>query len=403
MTNGSCIAMLLAGGEGRRLAPLTHKLAKPAVPFGGRYRIIDFPLSNCVNSGISTIGVLTQYRAESLHSHIEDGRHWPAQDDSSSEIFLLPGGMAQGTGYAGTADAIYKNIAEVDARSPEHVLILSGDHIYQMDYGKMLETHRESGADATIAVKRVPWREASRFGILNANEEMRILSFTEKPANPDSNLASMGIYLFRWSYLRELLLLDALDASSSHDFGKDLIPEMIRTEASVCAYPFDGYWRDVGTVESLWEAHMDVLAGELTLDSEAWPMYSNEQEPYIQAYTHPLAIVRDSIVHPFTVNEGEVDRSILFGGVHIGRGSSIQESIVMPNVKIGRNVKMFRAIIGEGTIIEDGAVIGREGGDVTALGADELVHSRSASSFMNRTNELLKGIVRTDKAAGESF
>jgi glucose-1-phosphate adenylyltransferase len=403
MTNRSCIAMLLAGGEGKRLAPLTQKLAKPAVPFGGRYRIIDFPLSNCVNSGISTIGVLTQYRAESLHSHIEDGRHWPVDEDSSSEIFVLPGGMAPGTGYAGTADAIYKNIAEVDARSPEHVLILSGDHIYQMDYRNMLETHVKSGADATIAVKRVPWREASRFGILNADASLRIQSFTEKPAKPDSNLASMGIYLFRWSYLRELLILDNMDASSSHDFGKDLIPEMIRTEASVFAFPFDGYWRDVGTVESLWEAHMDVLAGELTLDSEAWPMHSNEQVPYIQAYTHPLAIVRDSIVHPFTVNEGEVDRSILFGGVHIGRGSSIQESIIMPNVKIGRNVKMFRAIIGEGTIIEDGAVIGREGGDVTALGADELVHSRSASSFMNRTNELLKGIVRTDKAAGEGF
>jgi len=410
MTNRSCIAMLLAGGEGKRLAPLTHKLAKPAVPFGGRYRIIDFPLSNCVNSGITTIGVLTQYRAESLHSHIEDGRHWPAAEGCSSEIFLLPGGMAPGTGYTGTADAICKNIAEVDSRSPEHVLILSGDHIYHMDYRPMLDAHIQSGADATIAVKRVPWREASRFGILSADADHRIRSFAEKPEKPESNLASMGIYLFRWSCLRELLLLDASNRTSTHDFGKDLIPHMIRTDSPVYAFPFDGYWRDVGTVESLWEAHMDALAGELTLHSDAWPMFTNDLEPLVQTYTHPMAVVRDSAIHPYTVVEGEVDRSVLFSGVHIGRGSDIRESIIMPGAKIGRNATIVRAIIGEGAIVEDGAVIGREGGDITALGADELVHARSAgasasatSSFMNRTNELLKGIVRPDKAAGEGF
>jgi len=404
MTNRSCIAMLLAGGEGKRLAPLTHKLAKPAVPFGGRYRIIDFPLSNCVNSGITTIGVLTQYRAESLHSHIEDGRHWPADEGcSSSEIFLLPGGMAPGTGYTGTADAIWKNIAEIDARSPEHVLILSGDHIYHMDYRHMLDAHVKSGADATIAVKRVPWREASRFGILSTDASLRIESFAEKPAKPESNLASMGIYLFRWSCLRELLVLDAANPDSSHDFGKDVIPQMIRTDGAVYAFPFEGYWRDVGTVESLWEAHMDALAGELTLHRDEWPMFTNDQEPLVQTYTHPLAVVRDSAIHPYTVVEGEVDRSVLFSGVHIGRGSEVRESIIMPNAKIGRNVTICRAIIGEGAIVEDGAVIGREGADITALGSDELVHARSASSFMNRTNELLKGIVRPDKAAGEGF
>ncbi|EXX86032.1 glucose-1-phosphate adenylyltransferase [Paenibacillus darwinianus] len=397
MTRNSCMAMLLAGGEGKRLAPLTEKLAKPAVPFGGHYRIIDFPLSNCINSGISTIGVLTQYKAESLHGHVEDGRHWSG-GDPSADIFLLPGGMAPGSGYSGTADAIYKNIERIDEYAPEHVLILSGDHIYQMDYREMLDFHVRHGSDATIAVKSVPWKDAHRFGIMNADEEFKVISFTEKPSKPESNLASMGIYLFRWSFLKEKLMTDAQNETSNHDFGNDVIPELLHSGAAVFAYPFKGYWRDVGTVESLWEAHMDMLDGEMKFEGDNWPMYTNEVAPYITAYRHPLANISEAVIHPLTAVEGDVERSILFGGVRMGRGSKVKESIIMPNVKIGRDVQIFRTIIGEGCVIEDGAVIGRPDGEITVLGADELVFARN-SSLLSRTNELIKGMVRQDAAA----
>jgi glucose-1-phosphate adenylyltransferase len=385
MTQANCIAMLLAGGEGKRLAPLTHKLAKPAVPFGGHYRIIDFPLSNCVNSGIHNIGVLTQYKAESLHSHIGDGRHWTKEDTSGIE--LLPADLQPGGSYLGTADAIYKNIAYIEKHNPEHVLILSGDHIYQMDYEAMLKNHQESGAEATIAVKSVPWKDAHRFGILNTDSSLKVTDFIEKPAKPESNLASMGIYLFKWSFLKRYLIKDADNLVSNHDFGKDLIPQMLINKANVFAYAFEGYWRDVGTVESLWEAHMDVLDGEIGLDVAEWPMFTNERENRSTSFLHPLADIQQSLVNPHSAVEGDLERSVVFSGVHIGRGSEIKESILMPNVKIGQNVQIYKAILGEGTIVEDGAVIGHPDGEVTVIGADELVFARS--SYMAKTDQLL--------------
>lgn len=251
--------MLLAGGEGRRLAPLTSSMAKPAVPFGGQYRIIDFPLSNCVNSKIDTIGVLTQYEAESLHQHIGEGEPWGLHSRSDRGVRLLPSGIEGRESYTGTADAIYKNIEYIDSQNPEHVLILSGDHIYHMDYRKMLDYHIAKSAKATISVMEVPWDEASRFGVMNVDEDLKISEFAEKPKAPKSNLASMGIYLFEWSYLKAYLLRDAANAESGHDFGKDVIPAMLDASDELFAYRFEGYWRDVGTVGSLWEAHMDLL------------------------------------------------------------------------------------------------------------------------------------------------
>ncbi|PZD94980.1 glucose-1-phosphate adenylyltransferase [Paenibacillus sambharensis] len=401
MKRQKCIAMLLAGGEGKRLAPLTQKLAKPAVPFGGRYRIIDFPLSNCMNSGISTIGVLTQYKAESLHNHIADGGCWSCNDQPAN-IFLMQGSET-GVTFEGTADAIYKNTAQVDQYEPEHVLILSGDHIYQMDYNQMLESHIQSGADATIAVKQVPWKDAHRFGIMNTDDSLKVTSFVEKPEKPESNLASMGIYLFRWSFLKEQLQMDAANDASSHDFGKDVIPAILEQQANVYAYAFQGYWRDVGTVDSLWEAHMDILDGEISLEESKWPMQTNETTIRALSYLHPLADIRESVIHPHSAVEGDVERSFVFSGVQVGRGSEIKDSIIMPNVKIGRNVTIYRAIIGEGSVIEDGAIVGESNGDITVLGADELVYART-SAFMTENEELLKGLVRRDAAAtSESY
>jgi len=394
MTSKKCIAMLLAGGEGKRLAPLTQKLAKPAVPFGGNYRIIDFPLSNCVNSGIRTVGVLTQYKAESLHSHIGDGSHWTRTEDA--EVALLPADRKPGGLYLGTADAIYKNIDYIDRHEPEHVLILSGDHIYQMDYSAMLEYHERSGAKATIAVKRVPWKDAHRFGIMNADDSYKVTDFIEKPSKPESNLASMGIYMFEWAFLKAYLMADAANEASTHDFGKDLIPVMLGEKADMIAYPFEGYWRDVGTIESLWEAHMDVLDGEMPLEREEWPMFTNERLSRFTSYLYPLADIQQSLMHPKSAIEGDLERSVIFSGVHIGRGSEVRESIIMPNVKIGRNVQIYKAIIGEGTIIEDGAVIGSPDKEVTIVGADELVFARS--SFLAKTNQLLKDMYANDAA-----
>lgn len=374
MKSNACVAMILAGGEGKRLAPLTAKLAKPAVPFGGKYRMIDFPLSNCKNSGIDTIGVLTQYRAESLHDYLGEGDCW-LPEDATGSFRLLPPPAECKEGYTGTADAIAKNIAYLDEMNPEDVLILSGDHIYTMDYRQLLESHRASGAEATISVKEVPWAEAHRFGIMHTNSEQRIIGFEEKPAKPASNLASLGIYMFRWQTLRRYLIEDAADPKSSHDFGKDLIPKMLADQIALMACPFDGYWRDVGTVDSLWESHMDLLEQRLSLESEDWPLHTPAALETLSSYRHPLARIEQSIVHERCSVEGDLHHSVLFQGVQVGHGSELHDSIIMPNVKIGRGVKIMRAIIGEGSIIEDGAVIGQAEGDIAVIGCDELVFS----------------------------
>ncbi|MBB3110691.1 glucose-1-phosphate adenylyltransferase [Paenibacillus phyllosphaerae] len=376
MNTNECIAMLLAGGEGRRLAPLTTHLAKPAVPFGGRCRIIDYTLSNCINSGISTIGVLTQYKAESLHAHIGDGGVWrQACASKESEITLLPSQRLGSQGYIGTADAICQNIDFIDECSPEHVLVLSGDHIYQMDYSKLMDTHKASGASATIAVKRVPWKETSRFGIMNTDEAGRITSFVEKPAKAESNLASMGIYMFRWADLREALLADCEDPSSSHDFGKDIIPRMLRAGDNLTAHPFEGYWRDVGTVESLWEAHMDMLSGEMenTDSTGTWPLITKERKQSFRSYVSPRSDVLDSYIHEGSSIEGDIERSVIFGGVAVGRGTEIRESVIMPGARVGRQARLTRVIIGEGAVIEDGAVLGSTDGEIVVIGAGERV------------------------------
>lgn len=378
ITQKKCIAMILAGGEGKRLAPLTQKLAKPAVPFGGQYRIIDFPLSNCLNSGIDTIGVLTQYKAETLHKHIKDGGLW--LNDKETEITLLDASRHATNGlYTGTADAIYKNLEYIQRHNPEHVLLLSGDHIYKMDYNAMIQFHEESGAEATISVKQVPWKDAHQFGIMNVDDSYKVTNFLEKPSKPESNLASMGIYIFRWSFLKRYLLQDAENELSSHDFGKDLIPQMLAAGSNVYAYPFQGYWRDVGTVESLWEAHMEVLGGEIVLDDGQWPMYTNKRLQPSTMNLYPTAESHKSMIHPDSIIEGELVRSVVFNGVHIGPGCEIRESIIMPDVKIGSNVQIYKAIIGEGSVIEDGAVIGKPNGEITAIGKDEFISSDSSA------------------------
>ncbi|WNS45016.1 glucose-1-phosphate adenylyltransferase [Paenibacillus sp. MMS20-IR301] len=379
MSKKECIAMLLAGGEGRRLAPLTSSMAKPAVPFGGQYRIIDFPLSNCVNSRIDTVGVLTQYEANSLHQHIGEGEPWGLHSRSDQGVKLLPSGIEGRESYTGTADAIYKNIDFIDSQNPQHVLILSADHIYHMDYRKMLDYHILKAAKATISVMEVPWDEASRFGVMNVNEELQISEFAEKPKAPKSNLASMGIYLFEWAYLKEHLLRDATSADSGHDFGKDVIPAMLDAGDQLFAYRFAGYWRDVGTVDSLWEAHMDLLQEEdgFSLDNSRWPMYSRALRTKLAAYRpRAQAPSTDCLVHETCLLEGSLQRSVIFGGVEIGKQSKIKQSVVMPGVRIGRGVLIENAIIGEGAVIKDGAVIKGSADNIVVVGPHEIVAAK---------------------------
>jgi len=379
-----CIAMLLAGGEGRRLAPLTSQFAKPVIPFGDRFRMIDFPLQNCANSNIKTIGVLTQYCAESVHKYVSKFSSVEQADHANSGVSFLPSSRKCLEGYAGTADAIYQNIDYIDEQAPEHVLILSGDHIYEMDYKPMLEFHKNRGAAVTIAVKQVPWREASRFGILETDEQFRVNSFHEKPSEPRSNLASMGIYLFRWTDLKKTLIQDAASAESNHDFGKDIIPALLSTKTNMIAYPYNGYWRDVGTINSLWEANMDLLDGELKLGATKWPAQSEINLSSEKPYLSPEATITDSILHPACAVEAEVTRSIICSGVTIGCNSEIYESIIMPGARIGRNVTLHRAIIGEGAIIHDGAFVGRLDDEISVVGPGEAI--TAASPSMNDYN-----------------
>jgi glucose-1-phosphate adenylyltransferase len=372
-----CVAMLLAGGEGRRLGPLTRRLAKPAVPFGGKYRIIDFVLSNCANSGIDTVGVLTQYQPLILNSYIGIGSAWDL-DRRSGGVTVLPPFVSrrEGSWYKGTANAIYQNTHFIEGYNPKYVLVVSGDHIYKMNYTRLLQYHKEKKADATIAVIEVPWKEASRFGIMSTDAEKRITQFTEKPGHPDSNLASMGIYIFTWDVLKKYLELDEANPASSHDFGKDVIPAMLRAGCNMMAYPFSGYWKDVGTIESLWEAHMDLLSDTPALDMNdaSWRIYSvNPQQP--PQYIAAEAEINRSLINEGCAVWGKVERSVLFYGVKVGAGSIVRDSVIMPHAKIGRNVVIEKAIIGEGAVIEDGVRIGGKGEEISLVPEKTVVHS----------------------------
>lgn len=358
------LAMILAGGQGSRLGVFTKRIAKPAVSFGGKYRIIDFVLSNCSNSGIDTVGVLTQYRPLILNSHIGTGSHWDL-DRINGGVHILQPYMneKEGNWYRGTAHAIHQNMDFIDSYNPEYVLILSGDHIYKMDYSKMLDHHKKMGSKATIGVIEVPWNEASRFGIMNTNEDSSIYEFEEKPANPKSNLASMGVYIFDWKMLKGYFEEVDNNGANYDDFGKNLIPKMLEDQIPMFAYPFKGYWRDVGTIESLWEANMDIIKSndEIDLNSSKWKIYTNTMS------MPPQYIGKDSDIQKSLVADGckvlgKIENSVLSHGVSVGSDSIIKDSVIMPNVKIGKNVIIEKAMIGEGAIIEDNTIIKEQDG-----------------------------------------
>lgn len=358
------LAMILAGGQGSRLGVFTKRIAKPAVSFGGKYRIIDFVLSNCSNSGIDTVGVLTQYRPLILNSHIGTGSHWDL-DRINGGVHILQPYMneKEGNWYRGTAHAIHQNMDFIDSYNPEYVLILSGDHIYKMDYSKMLDHHKKMGSKATIGVIEVPWDEASRFGLMNTNEDSSIYEFEEKPANPKSNLASMGVYIFDWKMLKGYFEEVDNNGANYDDFGKNLIPKMLEDQIPMFAYPFKGYWRDVGTIESLWEANMDIIKSndEIDLNSSKWKIYTNTMS------MPPQYIGKDSDIQKSLVADGckvlgKIENSVLSHGVSVGSDSIIKDSVIMPNVKIGKNVIIEKAMIGEGAIIEDNTIIKEQDG-----------------------------------------
>ena len=355
-----CVAMLLAGGQGSRLYALTQYMAKPAVPYGGKYRIIDFPLSNCVNSGIDTVGVLTQYQPLVLNEYIGNGQPWGLDRAHGGVHVLPPYESAAGKAwYSGTANAIYQNIGFVDRYNPEYVVILSGDHIYKMDYAKMIDYHKEQNADATIAVLEVPWEEAPRFGIMSANPDGTIYEFAEKPAEPKSNLASMGICVFTWSKLRKHLIDNENDEGATQDFGKNIIPMMLANNEKMVAYHFDGYWKDVGTIDSLWEANMDVLDPNVPLDllDDSWKIYSRNpvMPPH---YTGENSKIENSMVAEGCEIYGTVDFSVLFAGVTIEEGAVVTDSIIMPGSVIKKGAVVEYAIVGENCVIGEGAHIG---------------------------------------------
>ena len=350
------VAMLLAGGQGSRLGVLTKKIAKPAVPFGGKYRIIDFPLSNCANSGIEAVGVLTQYQPLVLNEYIGNGQPWELDGMNSGVTCLSPYESKKGSEwYSGTANAIYQNISYIDRYNPEYVVVLSGDHIYKMDYADMIKFHKEHDAACTIAVIDVSLEEASRFGILNTNEDGSIYEFEEKPAHPKSTNASMGIYVFSWKKLRKYLIEDAENENSSNDFGKDVLPAMLNAGERMFAYPFEGYWKDVGIVESLWDANMDLLDPNLKLDLR--DIYS-KNPMFPPHYVSETATVKNSNISDGCIVEGEVENSILFPGVKIEKGAKVDYSIIMPNTVVKANADIKYSIVSENTVIGCNAVIG---------------------------------------------
>ena len=361
MKQNNMLAMILAGGRGSRLHELTNKVAKPAVSYGGKYRIVDFPLSNCANSGVDIVGVLTQYESVLLNSYVAAGGRW-GLDARESGVFVLPPrekADADLDVYRGTADAISQNIDFIDKYSPEYLLVLSGDHIYKMNYDKMLDYHKEMNADATIAVIEVPMKEASRFGIMNTDGNGRIVEFEEKPEHPKSNLASMGIYIFNWKLLRKILLADMKNPDSHHDFGKDVIPCLLNDNKTLAAYKFKGYWKDVGTIDSLWEANMDLLSSknELDLGDPSWKIYT-EDVAALPQYISAEADVKDAYITQGCVVEGEVKHSVLFTGCKVGEGAKIIDSVLMPGVVVEEGAVVQRALVADGIRIGKGAVVG---------------------------------------------
>ena len=361
MKQNNMLAMILAGGRGSRLHELTNKVAKPAVSYGGKYRIVDFPLSNCANSGVDIVGVLTQYESVLLNSYVAAGGRW-GLDARESGVFVLPPrekADADLDVYRGTADAISQNIDFIDKYSPEYLLVLSGDHIYKMDYDKMLDYHKEMNADATIAVIEVPMKEASRFGIMNTDGDGRIVEFEEKPEHPKSNLASMGIYIFNWKLLRKILLADMKNPDSHHDFGKDVIPCLLNDKKTLAAYKFKGYWKDVGTIDSLWEANMDLIdsRNELNLNDPAWKIYTEDTSALPQ-YIGPNAKVNKAFITQGCVVEGEVKHSVLFTGCKVGEGAKIIDSVLMPGVEVAAGAVVRRALVADNVKIGQDAVVG---------------------------------------------
>lgn len=370
MQKKECIAMLLAGGQGSRLGVLTRNNAKPAVSFGGKYRIIDFSLSNCVNSGIDTVGVLIQYRPLVLSHYLGTGEAWDL-DSSDGGVHVLPPYATEtgGQWYAGTADAIYHNIDFIDSYHPEYVLVLSGDHLYKMNYNLMLAGHKAKGADLTVSVIEVPWEEASRFGIMTVDGEDRIMKFSEKPAEPDSNLASMGIYIFSWPVLRRALLEDHMDPSSEKDFGKNIIPRLLSDGMKLYAYRFSGYWKDVGTIESYYEAQMDLMR-----ENAEFNIFENEMRIFSNSNIYPPhfvgenAVVSGSLICNGCVVEGEAAGSILGSGVVIEEDAVVEDSILLPHAHIGRGCRIVRTIVNEGVRIADGSEIGDPNGEISVIG-----------------------------------
>lgn len=362
MARTETLAMILAGGQGSRLGVLTDKVAKPAVPFGGKYRIIDFALTNCTHSGVSTVGVLTQYQPLDLNTYIGNGGPWDL-DRNNGGVYVLPPyvSMQENKWYKGTANAIYHNISFIEKFDPKYVLILSGDHIYKMDYKKMIKSHKETNAAATIAVMPVPWEETSRFGIMNTDDDGKITEFQEKPTNPVSNQASMGIYIFDWKVLKEYLNLDEKNKGSSNDFGKNIIPNMLEKEEEIYAYRFQGYWKDVGTIHSLWEANMDIIASPpiFNLQDKDWKIYSKNpiQPPH---YVSNDATITNSCVTEGCYIYGDVDHSVISDGVIVEKGARIKDSVIFPNVRICEDAVLEKAIVGEGAVIGKGVQIGLE-------------------------------------------
>lgn len=361
MKQNNMVAMILAGGRGSRLHDLTNKVAKPAVAYGGKYRIVDFPLSNCANSGIDVVGVLTQYESVLLNSYVATGRRW-GLDAKGSGVYVLPPREKADANldvYRGTADAISQNIDFIDTYNPEYLLVLSGDHIYKMNYSKMLDYHKENNADATIAVIGVPMREASRFGIMNTNDDGVIYEFEEKPEKPKSNLASMGIYIFDWKQLRRLLVADMKNPDSHHDFGKDIIPALLNDGKRLMAYKFKGYWKDVGTIDSLWEANMDLLdkKNELDLSDPTWKIYT-EDVTTLPHYVGAEADIKRAFITQGCVIEGEVKNSVLFTGAKVGPGAKVIDSVLMPNVVVEEGATVTRALVADGVKIGKEASVG---------------------------------------------
>ncbi len=399
-----CIAMLLAGGQGSRLGVLTRDMAKPAVPFGGKYRIIDFALSNCTNSGIDTVGVLMQYQLHELNFYLGTGQPWDLDRLHGGVFVLSPNHRGDGgQWYTGTANAIFQNIGFIEGFDPEHVLVLSGDHIYKMDYSDMLRAHEKTSADATIAVVRVSMEDASRYGIMNCDDDRRIVEFEEKPKMPKSDLASMGVYIFRWKALKEYLLRDASDASSSSDFGKDIIPAMIEDDAKMYAYPFSGYWRDVGTVLSLWQANMDLVSvpPAFYLYDPAWRIYSknpNLPPHYVGDGAH---IVHSLVAEGSTVL-GEVHGSVISSGVYVGKGAVIRDSVVMPFARIEEGARVERAIVAERAVVGRACRIGgpAEAGnaDITVVGDGVFVPDGGVYERGSMVDE--NSVVRREEGVG---